>query len=218
MAARILTNTLSEAELGEPRPGNLSHGNNNLPTGSAGANVDRLGQGDIQYVAAKPCGATQRATHVLVLAHQTGDELELPMGDGPRFQDAAPAGRASQEAGVHWAHLAPDRERSLNYSVKQGKHRYDCASRRANQKHRIPECSGRIRHQAGSGAQAAQSGRMGHFRRFTGCTRIQGWEPPRRLRAQTKAHPTPYSSRSSAPAKIWKDINSSCWSTAFRKG
>ena len=30
--------------------------------------------------------------------------------------------------------------------------------------------------------------------------------------------PNAYSSRSSAPAKIWKDINSSCWSTAFRKG
>ena len=71
------------------------------------------------------------------------------MGDGPRFQDAAPARRASHEAGVHWAHLAPNRDRSLNYSVKQGKHRYDCPSRRANQKHRIPECSGRIRHQAG---------------------------------------------------------------------
>ena len=110
----------------------------------------------------------------------------LHMGDGPRFQDAAPARRASHEAGVHWAHLAPNRDRSLNYSVKQGKHRYDCPSCRANQKHRIPECSGRIRHQAGSGAQSAQACRMGHFRRFAGCTRIYGWDRPRRLRAQAR--------------------------------
>ena len=181
-------------------------------------NVDRLGQGDIQYVVGKPCGATQRATHVLALAHQTGEEPELPMGDGPRFQDAAPSGRASQEAGVHWAHLAPDRERSLNYSVKQGKHRYDCPSRRANQKHRIPECSGRIRHQAGSGAQFAQSCRMGHFRRFTGCTRTQGWEPPRRPRARAKLTQRRIHRGQAPRRKIWKDINSSCWSTAFRKG
>ena len=171
--------------MGEPRPGSLSHGTITFPqdlraralTVSARAIPVCRGKARWRHPARHPrpgAGPPDR---------RGGG---APHGDGPRFQDAAPAGRASHDVGVHWAHLAPNRNRSLNYSVRQGKHRYDCPSRRANQKHRIPECSGRIRHQAGCGAQAAQSCRMGHFRRFAGCTRVYGWEPPRRLRAQAR--------------------------------
>ena len=38
----------------------------------------------------RPGGATQRATHVLVLAHQTGEEAEPPMGTAQGFRMLLP--------------------------------------------------------------------------------------------------------------------------------